>query len=240
MREHQTPDPLEAMLVRAARNQRAPREARARIRAAVGLAAGVSTLATASAAAAASGKQAVGTLTALGIAKYAVVGAACGALAIGVTRLASPPASVEPPAAPPPVASSAPARVARVPSPVPVASVSEPEPEQSAAPSAMVTAAPVSSSPPVPTLAGELETLDAARSALRRRDAASALVVLDTYAHEYPRGQMSAEALVLRIQALVQAGNRSAAESLARSFEQANPNSPLVERVRAIVGNQNP
>jgi len=241
MNEHETRDPLESLLVSAARSQRAPRAARARIRAAVGLAAGASTLAVASAAAAASGKQAAGVLTAIGITKYVAIGVACGVLTLGVTRLATVPASTEAPVSTAPVASSARPREAPVPTPtaLPSASAQEPTPEPSAL-RAYASAAPMSSSPQVPTLAGELAVLDQARGALRGGDSATAILVLDGYALDYPRGQMSAEAMMLRIQALVQSGNRPAAESLARSFERANPKSPLVERVRAIVGSTNP
>jgi hypothetical protein len=236
MSERQPADPLESMLLSAARSQRAPASARAHVRAAVGLAAGAGTLAVATAAGAAAGKHTMGALTAIGIAKYLAVGMACGALTLGASRWVASPAKVEMLASVAPVASQSATLVTPVVPPVPPPAAASPS-----VPSLVVTAAPAASSAPaIPALAAEIVVLDEARGALRGRDAATALRALDRYAKEFPHGQMSAEAMMLRVKALVQSGDRATAESLAKSFESANPRSPLIERVHAIVGEQNP
>lgn len=51
---------------------------------------------------------------------------------------------------------------------------------------------------PRPTLSAELKLLDAARSAIQRGDAQHSLQVLDTYARQFPNGELAHEAKVLR------------------------------------------
>lgn len=235
MSEYEPADPLESLLLQAARSQRAPRATRAQVRAAVGLGVGAGALTAASAAGAAASKHAIGVLTVVGVGKYLMIGAAIGMVTLGVNRYVSSPANHETPAVVSPVvsASTSPAKLAPLP-------VSAPTASASARPVVVPPAPPASSSPAIPALAPELALLDEARTALRRQDATAALGALDRYAREFPRGQMSAEAMVLRIEALVQSGDRASASSLAKSFEKANPRSPLVQRVRGIVGETEP
>lgn len=70
-------------------------------------------------------------------------------------------------------------------------------------------------------LAAELTLLERARVRIRANDALGALVELDRYAADHPRGALSAEALLLRVEALVVAGRREEARRAA---------APLLER----------
>jgi hypothetical protein len=90
------------------------------------------------------------------------------------------------------------------------------------------------------TAAAELAILDGARSAVAGGDAPRALSILDDYASRFPRGAMGPEATVLRIEALVVAGDHSAAERAARSFLQRNPQSPYARRIETLLRAQNP
>ncbi len=51
---------------------------------------------------------------------------------------------------------------------------------------------------------------------------------------------MGPEASVLRIEALVAAGDHTAAERAARSFLQANPQSPYTQRIETLLRGPNP
>lgn len=66
-----------------------------------------------------------------------------------------------------------------------------------------------------PGLAAEIERLDQARHALTRADARAALAALDAYDAEFRSGQLAPEAALLRVRALVAAGQTAAARELA-------------------------
>jgi outer membrane protein assembly factor BamD (BamD/ComL family) len=100
------------------------------------------------------------------------------------------------------------------------------------APAASSTASDVSS------LAAEIAALDRARGPLQSGDASGALHALDDYARAFPHGVMSHEATVLRIEALVKAGNIDAARALAKRFLAQNPKSPHAQRIRRLVGEE--
>jgi outer membrane protein assembly factor BamD (BamD/ComL family) len=85
-------------------------------------------------------------------------------------------------------------------------------------------------------LADELRTLEAARAALLSGDARSALRQLDEHDRTYAAGVFAEEGRVLRIDALLRAGNRPAAEALARAFLAKHPTSAHAPRLRAMVG----
>jgi hypothetical protein len=98
----------------------------------------------------------------------------------------------------------------------------------------------------VPTVTGspatftdELATLDSARHAIDAGDAARALSILDGYAQRFAAGVMGQEASILRVEALVKAGDRSAAERAADEFFRKNPTTPYAARVRSLVGAPN-
>jgi hypothetical protein len=99
-------------------------------------------------------------------------------------------------------------------------------------------AAPTASfaAPQADTLAREVELLDQARQALGRGDGTLALGTLDRFAREFPRGRLSAEAFVVRLQALMRAGRAAEARTLAEQHLRARPSSPHAQRIREITG----
>ncbi len=140
------------------------------------------------------------------------------------TPVAPPPVATTDPASAPPVV----ATVAAPPSPAPALA------GRATTPSGKATVATGSTS------AAELVLLDQARSAIDAGDPARGLALLDTYASRFPHGVMAPEASVLRIEALVNAGNPSAAKREGEAFLRANPTSPYAARVGSLLGTSNP
>jgi hypothetical protein len=91
------------------------------------------------------------------------------------------------------------------------------------------------SMPPPATLAGELEALKRAETALRAGDAAAALTALDDYDHVLHGSKLRAEAALLRMDALKRSGHAERAAELAQRFVTENPGSPLVDRARSFL-----
>lgn len=133
--------------------------------------------------------------------------------------------------------------------PVPSVVVSSEPPAASPPPSVAeaesAPAEPVASAPRVaapsarakePSLAMETARIAEAHAKLGAGDAAGCLAVLDRYQRDFPRGRLSQEALVVRIQALLARGDRASAEALGRRFLAANPSSPYAARVRSLLG----
>jgi outer membrane protein assembly factor BamD (BamD/ComL family) len=93
--------------------------------------------------------------------------------------------------------------------------------------------------PPVattaPSFSVEVSTLDQARAAIADREPARALAILDEYAARFPRGVMGPESSVLRIEALLGAGDRTAAERVAHAFLLNNPASPYEQRIQSLL-----
>jgi outer membrane protein assembly factor BamD (BamD/ComL family) len=83
-------------------------------------------------------------------------------------------------------------------------------------------------------LAAEVAALDTARSYVVQGRPELALRALQIYNQQFPRGFLAQEATALRIDALVQNGDRAAAASLARRFLRAHPGSPHAERFESI------
>jgi len=83
--------------------------------------------------------------------------------------------------------------------------------------------------------AAELAMLDQARGAIRSGEPAEALSILDAYRSRFPRGAMGPEASILRVEALVRAGDRAGAEREGESFRGANPNSPYAARIASLL-----
>jgi len=137
-----------------------------------------------------------------------------------VTLVESPPADTAPLAAP---TAAPPQAFAPTTAPAPAA-------VRRATPSAEPTASNGSSVP------AELATLDQARSSLASGNPARALSILDGYSMRFPHASMASEATVLRIEALVNAGDRAAAQRVADSFLYLNPRSPYAARIRSLVG----
>ncbi len=84
-------------------------------------------------------------------------------------------------------------------------------------------------------LQDEVAALDGARSALRHRDAARALSILDAYERTHPRGMLLREARAVRIEALMAAGRVAEARERTVVFLREVSDGPLAERVRRLV-----
>lgn len=99
-----------------------------------------------------------------------------------------------------------------------------------------------SSPAPAPhaTLADEVALLGQARAALVRGDGPGCLAELDRYAREFPRGALSLEASVLRIEALFAAGRRDEGRAAATAFLARSPDSAFSPRLRALAGLEGP
>jgi len=246
MKEQTSLCELEETLLRAGRSERAPGKTRRHVRAAMGLAAGAGIAATAGSAMAAGAgtKTSAGVLSTVVLIKYLAVGAACGALTLSAAKLTITETPGASPASPAPVA-SAPARRPAAARPArPIGSGAAPEPSSSSpATRAAVPSSAALSAPPdskAVSLAAELEWLDRARTSLQGGNPSAAHAALDSYAREFPSGQMSLEANVLRIEAIAQSGDKATAARLAGAFERAHPRSPLVARIRHLLPEMNP
>lgn len=80
----------------------------------------------------------------------------------------------------------------------------------------------------------ELQQLDRARAALAAGRATEALATLDTYSRSTPRGALTLEAEVLRIDALARSGRSNQARARASAFLARYPRSVLAARVRQL------
>jgi TolA-binding protein len=86
-----------------------------------------------------------------------------------------------------------------------------------------------------PSLAEEIATIDRARRALYDHDAHGALRALDEHDRRFPSGALAPEAQVLRVEALLAAGDRPGAEAVANRLLAASPSGPQAERVRMLL-----
>jgi TolA-binding protein len=102
-----------------------------------------------------------------------------------------------------------------------------------------VNAAPTTTSTST-SLTLEVARLDRAKSAVAAGQGAVALQELDAYAREFPTGSLRGEATLLRVDALLLAGDRAGAAALAKALVVAAPQSPLAPRLRGIAGMSNP
>lgn len=118
--------------------------------------------------------------------------------------------------------------------PVHPQTVDLPSSELAPVPAAVDTSAPVLVTQA--SLADEVAALDEARKAMERSSPTGALAALDRYAARFPKGRLTHEATFIRIEALVQSGQREAAKSLADQLLANNPDSPLADRIRQLVG----
>lgn len=85
-------------------------------------------------------------------------------------------------------------------------------------------------------LAEEMRLLDAARTALTHGEAAVALANLARYERSFPSGALAPEASVLKVRALLAAGDRTGAEALGRRVIERAPKSQHADAVRAALG----
>ena len=92
----------------------------------------------------------------------------------------------------------------------------------------------------VSVLRAELKLIGEARENLRVGDARGALLALAEHARRFPAGAMVEEVDLLRMRALVAAGDGERARGLGREFLARRPHSPLAGAVRALFGLPNP
>jgi outer membrane protein assembly factor BamD (BamD/ComL family) len=64
--------------------------------------------------------------------------------------------------------------------------------------------------------------------------------LVDEYDAQFPDGMLSQEATVLRVEALVKEGDRSAAVGVGQRFLAAHPTSPHALRVKQLIEGHNP
>jgi hypothetical protein len=84
------------------------------------------------------------------------------------------------------------------------------------------------------SVAREIEAIERVRSELGRKDGSAALTALGRYASEHPAGVLAHEADVLRVEALLQAGDASAALELAQQLLGRHGDSPHRARLEAL------
>lgn len=137
---------------------------------------------------------------------------------------------------------SAPRLVPRAPATAePTAWVTEkaplPTPSRSSAPSQMPRALRRVGAPPAAdSLAAEVALLDEARAALARGEPTRALRLTERHQREYPAGRLAPEAFILKLTALVRAGEVGRARAISDAWLATHPSGPQADRVREIVG----
>jgi hypothetical protein len=85
-----------------------------------------------------------------------------------------------------------------------------------------------------PAMLEEVASIDRARAAVARGDAAAAIGALDAYAARFKAPRFEPEALYLRMEALGRAGDRDGARRAAERLLAAFPNAPQSARARAL------
>jgi hypothetical protein len=89
------------------------------------------------------------------------------------------------------------------------------------------------------TMPEELSWLERAKGAMAAGEPAQALSLLDAYTAHFTHPGMLPEATVLRIEALLDGGDRAAAERVASAFVAAHPQSPYAPRIRSLLAGSN-
>ncbi|MBK7860529.1 MAG: hypothetical protein IPJ65_18375 [Archangiaceae bacterium] len=92
---------------------------------------------------------------------------------------------------------------------------------------------PVARTTPAPITADERQLIEAARTALIKRDAAAALNALARHRRSFAQGQLAEERDGLEVQALAQLGRRDEARTAARRFLASWPDSVFAPAVEA-------
>jgi hypothetical protein len=90
------------------------------------------------------------------------------------------------------------------------------------------------------SLGEETRSLDRAREALDTHRSAAALRLLDEHRHRFPQGRLRPEAMILRLDALVQAGRFQAADSLANQLLADKAYGPYVPRIQSLLRDVKP
>lgn len=92
------------------------------------------------------------------------------------------------------------------------------------------------SAPASDMLTRELQALDVARLAIRGGNPARGLALLSEYTAAFPRGVLTQEAVLLRIEALLASGRRDEARQSAQALLTASPATPHRARLETLVG----
>ena len=82
----------------------------------------------------------------------------------------------------------------------------------------------------------QVALVDRGRALVAAGDTAGALRVVDEYARRFPRGALSEEAALLRIEAVYARGDRTATAALARRFRAEYPRSVHADKIRWMLG----
>ena len=77
--------------------------------------------------------------------------------------------------------------------------------------------------------------MEAANASLDRHQPSEALVQVSQYQRLYPRGKLTVEAEVIRLEALVELGRYDEARRVANAFLRSFPNALQVPRVRSLL-----
>jgi hypothetical protein len=241
-------------LVRAARAEQPDAASLAHTLAAVGMgvgAASVAGAAKAAGAAAGAAGTAKSTLPITGglLAKWGVIGAAIGTLAVGAARVATDVARMPPAASSVPSTGARPGSMARVPvlsvprqaepgavpdiaGPLPTAMETRAQAVSPAAPdSAPAPAAPLDAE----TLAAEVKSVDRARAALAAGQAQRTLAELDAYERRFQKRGLEPEALYLRMEASLSLGLTAQARDAAQRLLARYPKSLHAARARVVL-----
>lgn len=194
---------------------------------------------------------------ALMTAKWVAVGTLAGVTLAGAINAITTQVDSAPPAPPaaPPRPSSAPRSQTAAP---PVVAEAAAMPDRPAdvtplvrAPSSVSAPTPITSSPRADAsrqstamlperadLAVEVANIDAARRALSKGDAGIALQQLEQYYGRPRTGTLDREAQLLRIDALLRAGQTASAHQLAEQYLASYPQDPHAARLRGLVGDR--
>jgi hypothetical protein len=89
------------------------------------------------------------------------------------------------------------------------------------------------------TMAQEIELIDQARAALRSSNAAATLRLVNDYGRRFPAGRLAPEALYLRMEAYLKAGDQQNALAAARRLVDKYPQCPQVARAKDILNSSN-
>ena len=223
-------DPLEANLLRLARSEGPSGESRRRILAGLGAGIAAGTLAEPSSAA----QTATSTATGSTAVKWGIAGV----VAVGASVVAF--LSLQPKA--PSALVASPAAVTAAPVSAPAAAPANTD-AASATPvtkledlPTLADATDASKNTAAPSLADEVAAIRSAKGALASGNAAQALRELDAYKAHFPHGRLAQEATVVRIEALFNSGNPTAAGAIADRFLAAHADSPYSARVRSLTG----
>ena len=225
-------DELEIELLRSVRADAMPDGSRRRILATLGIAGAVATTSTTAASSIVASKAGIFKGASAVVAKWVAVSALAGLGSAGVwaarTHLRAHEVDLSTPKA-----VETDVRVTPKENPAPVAAPAADEPIAKSTPGPREPkAAPAAS----PSLSDEVAALQVARNALAAHDPGAALQALDRYKSRFSAGRLAPEATVLRIEALVERGDRAQASALAERFEASNPKSPYADRIRSILG----